>query len=336
MKNKVIRIIAFLSLGLFFYIFMKVGPKVIWGLLKDIAWHNWFILFLLRFLYLNLRTLNWGLICRKYDMAIPYWILFKARLAGQAVGFLSPQPKIGAEAVRALVLDNVSKRKVFASVVVDKTIELLATVGLVGIGVVVAALIFSMPSGLKMTFVLLAVILAAFIGYLFMKQRDGFFIWLLDLMKKLRIKSRRLENQRDKIKDTDALISDFYRHNKKTFSLVFLLYILQFLFWAFEFYVTLLIVGAAGVTYLDSLLILALGNLSYTLPAVPGSLGIYEITFITIFRILKVETGLGMAVILIRRVLGLLISGIGIIPILKKKSLRQLRNEAAAGPSKEK
>jgi uncharacterized protein (TIRG00374 family) len=326
MKNKIIKAIAVICLGFFVYIFFQVGPDVIWGLLKEIGWTNWVVLFFLRFVYLNLRTTNWRLICKKYDLHIPYWTLFKARVAGQAVGFLSPQPKIGAEAVRALVLENVSQRKVFASVVVDKTSDLLATIGLVVLGVITAVFIFDMPAGLRLSFIILTLFLVMAVAYFYRRQRKGLFIWMLDLMQRFRIRSRRLECQRDKIQDTDMYISDFYRLHKKTFAQVFLLYVVQFLLWALEFHVTFLAVGAEGISYLHSLLVLALSNLAFAFPAVPASLGIYEITFISIFKILSVPASLGITFILVRRVLGLIISGIGILPILKKKSLGELRD----------
>lgn len=322
------KVVAVLCLALFVFIFFKEGPKVIWELFKNIQWYNWIILFSLRYIYLNLRTVNWGLICKRFDMNIPFWKLFKARLAGQAVGFLSPQPKIAAEAVRALVLEDVSQKKVLASVVVDKTTELLATIGLIVIGVVTALIIFEIPSGLRLTFIILTLLLVSVIGYFFRKQQKGLFTWLLDLMQKLRIKPWNLESQREKIQDTDLYIADFYRIHKKTFAHVFLLYIVQFLLWAFEFHVSLLAVGVKGITYPESFLVLALSNLAFTLPAVPASLGIYEITFISIFKILGITDSLGIAFILVRRVIGLVISGIGIIPILKRRSLRKLKKRA--------
>jgi uncharacterized protein (TIRG00374 family) len=321
MKNRLMTALAVLCLGLFLYLFIKVGPARIWGLLKDVAWYNWLLLLLLRLAYLILRTFNWSLICGKYGISASPWILFKARLAAQAVGFLLPQPKIGAEAVRALLLENISKRKGFASVV------------LVVLGVLAAALIFPMSFGLKITFLALTALLALVIAFLAVKQRKGFFIWLMDVLKKMRLRSKHLEKHRDKIQETDTYIKEFYGRHKSTFVLVFLLYSVLFCLWAFEFQVTFRIVGASGVSFLDGFFILALGNLSYTLPAVPASVGIYEITFVTIFRILKIEAGLGMAVILIRRVLGLFLSGIGIFPILRRKSLRRLRDEADAVPS---
>lgn len=330
------RIIAILCLGLFVYIIFKEGPKVIWNLLKNIAWYNWFLLFFLRFVYLNLRTINWGLICKKYDINASYWSLFKARLVGYAVGFVSPQPKIGAEAVRALVLENESRRKTFASVVVDKTTELMATIGLIVIGVIVAVFVFDMHPGLKLTFMALAAFLVVFVTYLYLKQKKGFFIWMLDLMRKLKIRPKKLENERDKIQDADTYISGFYRNHKKTFTQVYLLYMVQFLLWAFEYHVTLKIIGVAQTSYPESLLILALSNLSFTLPAVPASLGIYEITFVTIFKILSVPISLGILFILIRRVLGLTISGIGIIPLLKGKTRRKLKKEDVSIPFVEK
>jgi len=336
MKNKTMRIIALLCMGLFVYIIFREGPKIIWNLLKSIAWYNWILLLFLRFVYLNLRTLNWGLICKKYNINSSYWTLFNARLVGYAVGFISPQPKIGAEAVRALILEKESRRKAFASVVVDKTTELMSTIGLIVIGVIVAIFVFDMPAGLKLTFLVLASFLVLFVTYLYIKQKKGFFIWMLDLMRKLKIRPRKLEDERSKIQDADTYISGFYRKHKKTFIQVYLLYMVQFLLWAFEYHVTLLTVGIKGTSYLESLLILALSNLSFTLPAVPASLGIYEITFVTIFKILSIPISMGILFILIRRILGLTISGIGVIPLLVGKTRRKLREEDVQVPFIEK
>lgn len=326
------RIIAVICLGIFVYIIIREGPQKIWILLKGIAWYNWVLLFFLRFLYLNLRTMNWGLICRRYGISTPYWTLFKARLIGYTVGFFSPQPKVGAEAVRALILENTSRRKAFASVVVDKTTELLATIGLIVIGVITAVFVFKMHTGLKLTFLAVAAFLAVFVAFLYRQQRKGFFIWLLDLMKKFKIRPKKIVNDRVKIQESDVLISDFYRIHKKIFSQVFLLYILQFFFWAFEYYVTLLAVGIKGISYAESLLILALSNLAFTLPAIPGSVGIYEITFVTVFKILSIPAGLGVIFILIRRVLGLTISGIGIIPLMRGRTRDKLKDNAEVIP----
>lgn len=336
MKNTTMRIIAVICLGIFIYIIIREGPGTIWNLLKDVSWYNWALLILLRFAYLNLRTLNWMLICRRYKIRCSFRSLFKARLVGYAVGFISPQPKVGAEAVRALMLNNTGRREAFASVVVDKTTELLATIGLIVIGVIVAIFVFEMPGSLQMTFLAVTAFLVLFIAYLYRQQRKGFFIWMLSLLKKFKIRFKKLENDREKIHDADTLISDFYRIHTKTFIQVFLLYIIQFFFWAFEYFVTFLAVGIKTASYPESLLILALSNLAFTLPAVPGSLGIYEITFITIFKVLSIPVSSGIIFILVRRVLGLLISGAGIIPLFTEKTRDKLKEKAEYIPFVEK
>ncbi len=107
---------------------------------------------------------------------------------------------------------------------------------------------------------------------------------------------------------------------------------MQFFFWAFEYYVTLLAVGIKGISYAESLLILALSNLAFTLPAIPGSVGIYEITFVSVFKILSIPAGLGVIFILIRRVLGLAISGAGIIPLMQGRTRDKLQDKADVIP----
>ncbi|MCK7479433.1 MAG: hypothetical protein M0C28_20360 [Candidatus Moduliflexus flocculans] len=51
----------------------------------------------------------------------------------------------------------------------------------------------------------------------------------------------------------------------------------------------------------------------------PGSVGVYELTYVTLFALLRIQMSSGMAVILIRRVVGLVWAGIGVFPLMKKR-----------------
>lgn len=175
-----------------------------------------------------------------------------------------------------------------------------------------------MPDAQKAVFISLAVFVSLLAAYIFNKQRKSFFIWLVDALKKIKIKFKFLEKNRDKIKETDAYISDFYSNHKNTFFFVFVLYVLLVLFWTFEIYLTFLFVGAEQITYLDCFLIVTLGTFSFIMPAIPAAIGIYEITYISLVTLMGIQIDFGVAMVLMRRIIGLLLAGIGLIPMLKK------------------
>jgi uncharacterized protein (TIRG00374 family) len=318
MQQKIIRILAFASLALFIFVLIKAGPSHIWQNLKKLSWEKLAILVLLRLAYWLLRTMNWRLIMNKLKCDLPFLHLFGARLAGHAVGYLTPSAKIGGEAARVLMADRAGKKAVLASVTIDKTIELLAAILLVCVGVVLAIIRIAMPGVQKAVLMTLAVLISALVLFLFNKQKKSFFIWLADVLKKMRIKIPFIEKNREKIKVTDAYISNFYSDHKKTFFLVFVMYVLLVLFWTYEIYLTFHFVGAEQASYLDCFLIVTLGTFSLVLPVIPASIGIYEITFISLVTLVGIKIEYGMALVLLRRTFGLLLAGVGIIPILIK------------------
>jgi len=321
-QYKIIKIIAFISLVLFFYILFKLGPLNIWQIIKKTTWYQFLILIFLRFLYWSLRTLLWKTILSQYEEKIPFRQLFSARLAGHAVGYLTPSAKIGGEAVRILMLEKVNKKKTIASVVVDKTIEFLAFTLLFLIGVCAAVIIISMPASKKTLFVSMAVLLIMLAVGLFKKQKKGLLLWLLDLLKTIKLKFTFLEKNRDKIKETDSYISDFYTNHKGVYAKVFVLYLFHILLWAMEIYITFLCLGMENISYWDCFLLVILGAFAYSLPFIPASIGIYEITYLSLFVLLGIDIDFGLAVILLRRTMGLLWAGLGMILMLSKRTVQ--------------
>jgi hypothetical protein len=154
--------------------------------------------------------------------------------------------------------------------------------------------------------------------FLILKQKQGLFTWALDTLKKIKIRIPFFENRRDKILETDAHISDFYGNRLfpgplRVISLAWL--------WAFEIYLTFRFLGGETPTFFKAFLIVTLGSFYSFLP-VPGSMGVYELTYVSLFALLRIEMSSGMAVILIRRVVGLVWAGIGTIPLVKKRAAR--------------
>ena len=319
MKRKILRISGWLGILIFAFIVYQIGFQRIWENIKKITWQNFLILMGLRLLYWVLRTINWKVIFERYEAGISLFHLFNARMCSHAVSQLTPTAQVGGEAARIYFVNCSSRRISLASVVVDKTIEFLTTIVFTIIGVTLAITRIPMPG--KMKTILVGFTAAALFLLLFFlsKQKKGLFEWFIDLMAKMKIKFKFLEKNREKIKDTDEYISDFYRNHRKAFLGVSLLYSLLIMLWTAEIHLNLVFIGAENISFLDSFLITMMGQLAFLFPFIPGSLGIYEATYVAIFAILGKGTALGFTLVLIRRVIAMIWAGIGLIPMLKSK-----------------
>jgi uncharacterized protein (TIRG00374 family) len=245
--------------------------------------------------------------------------LYKARLAGDAIGYLTPSAQLGGEPIRAMMVNGSNLEKSFATVIVDKTLEIMTQILFTIIGVIIAIMLIPLP--VKHKYFLIAFVLgAAFVAiFSYMKQKQGFFTWIIRILKKLKLSFRFIEKRETRIKEIDDYISHFYKNHKKTFLLVFVLHSFIFLLWTTEIYLTLLFIEAEGVTMISSYLIVSLGGFIVMLPTMPASLGTYEITYVTIFVLLGLGADTGMTLILIRRIVLLIWAGIGLLFMLKTK-----------------
>jgi uncharacterized protein (TIRG00374 family) len=140
---------------------------------------------------------------------------------------------------------------------------------------------------------------------------------MVDLLAKFKIRPRYFTNHREKINETDEYISEFYRAHGWAFIKVFLLYSLLILLWTVEIHLNILYIGDTSITFVDSFLITILGNLAFIFPFIPGSLGIYEATYIALFALLGRRADVGLALVVIRRILAFLLAGFGLLGMIK-------------------
>jgi len=318
-RKRILRAVAILSLGCFGYMFLRLGPGQVWDLFRRISWFHWLILLTARLVYWMIRSVNWGLVLRNYGFPAPVVRLFMARVAGHAVNYLTPSARVGGEAVRILILDGIDRSVVLASAVVDKTIEFLVTFLMIGIGVLIAIGRFSLPASQQVILVSVTAGAALVLFGLFYIQKRGLFTHILDGLVRLRLRFDFLEKRRAGIHAAETRISDFYRESKPLFSVIFLFYVAMMLLWAMEIRLTFVFLGAPEVGWLKCFLLVMLGSLSYLIPALPASLGVYELTYLSLFALLGIDLQSGLAVILVRRVLGLVWAGLGLFPMLGRR-----------------
>jgi uncharacterized protein (TIRG00374 family) len=314
---------ALVGILIFVFIVYEIGILRIWENFKKITWQNFLILMVLRLFYWILRTINWKVIFDRYETSNSLLHMFSARISSHAVNQLTPSAQVGGEAARIYIVNCSNKRISLASVIVDKTIEFLTVIVFTIIGVAIVITRIPMPGKIKTLLIGSAAVALLLLLFFLSKQKKGFFEWFIELLAKMKIKFKFLEKNREKIKETDEHISDFYRNHRMAFLGVFLLYSLLIMLWVTEIHLTLIFIGAANISFLDSFLITVLGNLAFLFPLIPGSLGIDEATYVALFALLGKGTALGFTLVLIRRVIALLWAGIGLIGMLKNKPVKK-------------
>ncbi|MEN6559682.1 MAG: lysylphosphatidylglycerol synthase transmembrane domain-containing protein [Acidobacteriota bacterium] len=328
----VFRLIGYAGVGLFIYLIVKTGTREILRAIARLSVFEIAALLGLRVVYWLIRSLNWRALLNASGERLPFREIFGARIAGYAVSYLTPAGNLGGETVRVLCLDGADRNKILATVVVDKTIEFLAGLSTIALAVVFLITEFALPRRQEIELFVAIALLMLGLAFLILKQRQGLFTWAMDALKKIKIRVPFLENRRDKILETDAHISDFYNRNKGLFLALFASYFGQAWLWALEIYLTFVFLGGARPSLFLCFLIVTLGSF-YTFVPIPGSVGIYELTYVSLFALLHIEMSAGMAVILIRRLVGMIWAGFGLMPLVRKKARKAVSAPQASPDS---
>jgi uncharacterized protein (TIRG00374 family) len=328
-RTLIFRLIGYAGIGLFVYLIVRTGPREILRAMGQLTLAEIAALMGLRFLYWVVRAVNWRALLASSGERVPFAKVLGARIAGYAVSYLTPAGNLGGETVRIFCLDCVERNKVLATVVVDKTIEFLAGLSTVALSVVFLITEFALPRRQRIELFAAIAALMLVLGFLILKQKRGLFTWALDTLRKIKIRIPFFESRRDQILETDAHIADFYGRNKALFLALFGSYFAQAWLWAAEIYLTFLFLGGRTPSFFKCFLIVTLGSFYSFLP-VPGSVGVYELTYVSLFALLRIEMSAGMAVILIRRFVGMIWAGIGLIPLVRMRSGKAVRGSEQA------
>jgi len=308
------------GIALFAVVIYKIGPAVIWSTIRKLSWWNFLVLFLFRGVYWVWRTTGWATIFKEYeDKRLSFLHLFAARMADHAISYTTPSAFLGGEPVRVLMTDCTSRKKCLASVVVDKTVEILTMVVFIFIGAIIAIVQLSIPGRSKI-YIAVAVAAACFFGlFLLFKQQQGMFMWMINILAAVGIRPKFIQKHLDKIRELDRHISDFYKKSRKAFARAFVSYLFLYLFWALEIHLTLVFLGEAHLSFVKSFLVVTMGSAALVFPFIPGSLGTYELTNVILFAALGMGTERGITLTIIRRILSLLFVGLGLLLMARKQ-----------------
>jgi glycosyltransferase 2 family protein len=302
-----------LGLGLVIWLFWRADPGRVWGLVKSLGW--WAPLLLLPYgLVYLVDTAGWRFAFgRDRPRQITFGQLMRIRWAGEAVNNLVPSGYLGGEGVKVYLLRKagVSGWIGATSVVVSKTVQILAQVMFIGLGAFLGGMHLAVGSPMRSAMwtvagiawmVLLVLIGVQYYGFLKTVGR------LSRLSKRLR---RWFEQHQERVREVDGEIRSFYHRQPGWFLVSVMAYFTGWLCDAIEIWLVSLILGWP-LDWTQAIAIESFVGVAKALGTfVPASVGVQESGVVLLFQAFGLTSTEALAYALIRRVRELVYALVG-------------------------
>lgn len=310
-----------LGVSLFYFIVRKIGLESLRLGFSTLSWRLLIPVAIVLPAHL-LFTLSWRLFLKRFqNYSVPFWELFRIKVAGEAANTLTPLNFVGGDPVRIWLLSkNFPVEIGGASVVVDRTLQILAVVSLVFIGNVVSLFHLRLPVYARVLLGVSAALLLIFILLFLFQQTRGLFQKLARWIQRIRIR-KFSETTLKKIEELDHYVGEFYRQDKPLFFVCFFLHLIsRVLSGVFEIYVLARFLGVPMGLW-DAVFFAAVIPLTNVVgTVVPGTLGVMEGVVSSLFMVLHWNPADGLILQIARRLRALLWIVVGLIFIFFFKS----------------
>ena len=231
--------------------------------------------------------------------------LFMAKLAGEAVNQLTPLANLGGEPLKAYLLKSQAPTsRGLASVVVNKTAQVITGLGFTALGLILVVVHWDLPQAIPLPVqiglgTLLA--LAALILWLIYRTQRRMFSSLLGALRRVGLRFDFIENRVTKAVRIDDNIGHFYREHKGRFGLVMAFHAAGWMLGACETYVILRALGDGidfGVAFLVTALAVIINSLFFFMPS---NIGVLEGGQVFLFITLGLDPAMGLALGIAKR-----------------------------------
>jgi len=301
--------------GLFAWVLVQADLPAVWRMLGNLRWGFGLVLLLYSVIF-ALDTLGWRFALHpEMQERVPWARLFRARLAGEAVNYVTPMAALGGEPVKADLLKRHYRLPLtegLASLVVAKTAIAVSLALFVFSGLVVARSVGQLPASLNrfiaVTLALFTLLAAGFV----VCQQAGLFGGLAGLLRWIPGVRRVLAAKWHRIVELDAALGRFYRRTdlRVVWSVVFHLF--GWIAGVVEIYLILRFLGLDPSVW-QAWVIESFWQLIRTASfLVPAALGAQEGGVVLVAAGLGIASPLAMAVALVRRIRELVWTGIGL------------------------
>ncbi|HYA35219.1 MAG TPA: lysylphosphatidylglycerol synthase domain-containing protein, partial [Candidatus Binataceae bacterium] len=206
-------IIVILALGFYVWFLSHFGTAQVFGYVRAVGW-GLALTIALEALARAANTLGWQVALGHYGQNIGFFELFFARIAGEAVDYVTPSAQLGGQFVMAMMVRRrVEMAAGLATVIVAALCEMIGQIAFMILALLLSIRLVPVAAGMYWAIVggfLLAIALAA--GFFFVQTKNPF-TFLLGAAARLPIPGIETEEYRSSAEEGDAILREFYlRH----------------------------------------------------------------------------------------------------------------------------
>jgi uncharacterized protein (TIRG00374 family) len=286
------------GLGAVAYLCYQSGPSAVWGSIRALGWRVLILLWFPFSLAALLDTLGWAVLLN--GRHVPFAVLARARLAGEALNLTTPTASVGGEPLKAYLLrPYIPLSEGLGSVIIDKTTVVAGQVLLLVAGLCFGATILPLSHPLMLTMSsLLAVEIIAVSGFVLV-QMLGVFGGGGRLLG--RMGRGPTERYQQGLNQVDRWLFRFYREHRGRLAASTLLHTAAWAVGGLEIYLVLLFLGA-DASLITAMMLEAFGTaVKFASFMIPASLGALEGGYVAIFGAVGLGGAVGLSYTLIRR-----------------------------------
>jgi uncharacterized protein (TIRG00374 family) len=314
---RTVRLILLLAgLALFGGLVFEIGPRAIVSLVAPLSWRLLVVLCFPFLLVTIFDTLGWRFAFARDR--VPFPLLLRVRLVGEAFNATTPTASVGGEGVKAWLLRrHVPYEESVPSVIVAKTTLTISQGLFLLLGIVAAWQTLPLDSSLVRAMYWLLVLEVVAVGGFVLAQLGAVFTtrgalsWLGALA--ARAGWQTLHGMADEL-------SGFYRSQPRRLLLSIGCHFLGWVFSALETYLILQFLDVPG-SLVTATVIEAFGTgIRFATFLVPAHLGVLEVGHVAMFVALGLEAAAGLSFSLVRRVREAAWIGLGFIALAERPS----------------
>jgi uncharacterized protein (TIRG00374 family) len=296
------------------YLVARIGPEAIVSSFVTLGWRLPLVLTFPYALAALVDTIAWRLLL---PGPVPLGLVFRARLAGEAVNLATPTMAVGGEPLKAFLLrPHVPVLHGLVSVIADKTTIVVGQIVFLALGLLAARTALPSSSRLVpiMTGLLVVEILA--IGGFALVQASGGLGGGGRLLGRIGARvgfggERYLQG----LGDLDRALAELYRSRRRSLVASSLVHAVAWATGGLEVYIVLFLLGTP--TSLGTAMIIEsfAGGVKFASFMVPASLGALEGGYVAFFEAFGLSAASGLSFVLVRRLREMTWAGLGFLAL---------------------
>ncbi len=308
---KIIRFIGVaLGLSLLATLLYQVGWEALRDTLLVLQW-KYLIILTYPMSWMLLNTAGWYVSRHPGGLVIPFFILFKIRLAGETFNSLLPSSYVGGEPVKAKLLSQwIPLNEAASSVLIAKSAQSIGLLLFIGMGLIIGLPPTATPGQKQAGWIAFGILTAGVLIFTWLLGHQSFSRIGRVLHRFTRIPW--LQAQETRLTRLDASLGQFYRECKGRFLWSALWHGAGWIAGMLELVVVFYLMGTP-ISWRQAWFMGALAQLGAVIGLIsPGGLGFYEGGHYMAAMLLGLPPSLGVSASLIRRVREIFWDGVGL------------------------